>query len=143
MNVFGLLDRSYGRLMNVSYLCHVLFPPQAPRPHSPLHASHHLRPTLQPPLLNRTGYWTPWHPITSPTTFTISRCTRCKGPDNVIIGDGMGHPITHMGSTSLPFSTVQFRLNNVMHVSSMSQNLVFTIRLSILFNQQCPDSIFT
>lgn len=46
------------------------------------------------------------------------------GPDEIMIGDGSGIPITHTGSTSLPTSSHSFTLSNVLCAPTMKRNLI-------------------
>ena len=44
--------------------------------------------------------------------------------DSVIIGDGSGLSIAHIGSFSLTFLSTPLLLNNVLHVPAMSKSLI-------------------
>ena len=46
------------------------------------------------------------------------------GPNDVVIGDGIGLHITHSGSTSLSIPSRSFTLQNVLWVSNMKRNLI-------------------
>ena len=46
------------------------------------------------------------------------------GPDDVVIGDGIGPHITHLGSTSLFIPSSSFTLHNVFCVPNMKHNLI-------------------
>ena len=46
------------------------------------------------------------------------------GPDDVVIGDGIGLHITHSGSTSLSIPSRSFTLQNVLCVPNMKCNLI-------------------
>ena len=46
------------------------------------------------------------------------------GPDEIMIGDGSGVPITHTGSTSLTTPSHSFTLSNVLCVPTMKRNLI-------------------
>ena len=51
------------------------------------------------------------------------------GDDSVMIGDGSGLAITHTGSSSLPFSSRNIRLNDVLCVPNIKKNLISVYRL--------------
>lgn len=52
-----------------------------------------------------------------------------SGDDAVLIGDGSGLPITHAGSLSLPSSSRNLTLNNVLCVPNIAKNLISVYRL--------------
>lgn len=46
------------------------------------------------------------------------------GTEELIIGDGTGLKITHIGSLSFPYLSSNIKLNNVLHVPSISRNII-------------------
>nr|GMD24035.1 Retrovirus-related Pol polyprotein from transposon RE1 [Ipomoea batatas] len=50
--------------------------------------------------------------------------TPYDGTDEVMIGNGSGLPISHIGFISLPFTSKSFSLSNVLCVSTMCQNVI-------------------
>ena len=46
--------------------------------------------------------------------------------DNILIENGTCLTVTHIGSSTLPFSSQSFILNNVLCVSSMKKNLILS-----------------
>jgi hypothetical protein len=46
------------------------------------------------------------------------------GGDSLQIGNGVGLPIQHIDSLSLPFSSHTIQLSNVQHVPTFSKNLL-------------------
>ena len=51
--------------------------------------------------------------------------TSYDGPDNIIISDGIGLSITHIGSKTLSSPSNSFKFNHVLCVPSMQKNLIF------------------
>lgn len=56
------------------------------------------------------------------------------GTNDVMIGDGTGHQITHMGSVSLPYKHSVFKLDNVLCVPDMQKNLISISKFCITNN---------
>lgn len=50
--------------------------------------------------------------------------SECTGPDEVLIGDGKGLSITHIGLTSLQTPSQPFQLSNVLYVPHIKKNLI-------------------
>ena len=108
----------------------------------------HLSSNSSPPIVNhttvRSSTSSPWlldssasHHVTSDSR-NIPYSTSYDGPDKIIIGNGKGLNITHIGSTSLPSSlTSPFRLRDVLCVPSISRNLISIAK----FNKQNSTSI--
>ena len=46
------------------------------------------------------------------------------GPDEILVGDGIGLHISHIGSTKLTTSQKPLALSNVSHVPVMQRNLI-------------------
>lgn len=49
------------------------------------------------------------------------------GNDGIIIGDGLGIPITHTSSTTLTFGKFNFKLNNVLCAPTIKRNLIYVL----------------
>lgn len=54
----------------------------------------------------------------------LSLYSEYEGPDDVVLGDGSGLPITHLGTTQLPSPSHMFSLHNVLCIPSMKRNLI-------------------
>lgn len=72
------------------------------------------------------------HHMTSELS-NLNMATLYPSNDTVTSANGEGLAITHIGSSSLPIKSHNFKLNSVLHVSKLSQHL-----LSI--NQLCKDN---
>ena len=55
----------------------------------------------------------------------ISHHQSYEGPDDILLGDGLGLEITHIGSSKLFASSKSFCLSNVLCVPSIKQNLIY------------------
>ena len=102
----------------------------------------HLSNNSTAPIIHPLTPWQPWaHYATSSTNLSwlldngashyvtfdlhnLSLHTPNNGFDNIMIGNGLGLPITHTDSTSLTTSTNTFHLNNVLCVPHMKKNLI-------------------
>ncbi|KAI5328775.1 hypothetical protein L3X38_028172 [Prunus dulcis] len=77
------------------------------------------------------------HHVTSNVN-TLSGASPYDGPDEIIIGNGSGLGITHVGSTTVPSSSSQsFTLSNVLCVPSMQKDIISISK----FNKQNNTSI--
>ena len=63
------------------------------------------------------------HHITSDLQ-NLSVHSEYPGNDNIVIGDGNGIPITHIGSTKLPSPTTTFNIDNVLYAPQIKRNLL-------------------
>uniref|UniRef100_A0A2N9G5P5 Integrase catalytic domain-containing protein n=1 Tax=Fagus sylvatica TaxID=28930 RepID=A0A2N9G5P5_FAGSY len=60
----------------------------------------------------------------TPNISHIPDCHDYKGTDQVIVGNGQSLPITHTGNSQLYASSHLFKLRKILHVPSMSSNLL-------------------
>ena len=63
------------------------------------------------------------HDVTSDIS-NLSLHQPYEGPDDIVIGDGTGLNITHVGKSTLSTPSHSFSLSNVLCVPSMKQNLI-------------------
>jgi len=73
------------------------------------------------------------HHVTSDLN-NLSLHTPYNGPDDIMIGDGTGLPITHTGSTSLFHSNKEFSLTDVLYVPNITKNLISISKFCISNN---------
>lgn len=53
------------------------------------------------------------------------------GTDAICVEDGMGMPIQHFGDSCLASSSSSFLFQNLLHISSITKNLVFVLSFCI------------
>ena len=59
----------------------------------------------------------------------LSLTDNYTGYDQIVVANGKGLPITHIGSTQLPTSSTVPHLTNVLYAPNISQNLIFVSQL--------------
>ena len=64
------------------------------------------------------------HHLTHDLTNLNVRTDEYQGLDQICVGNGTSLPIKHIGTTQLSSLTATFRLNNVLHVPDISNNLL-------------------
>lgn len=93
-------------------------------------SKHMLSILLARPMPHPNGYWIRVPPIMSPMILTISHLFfNYDGHDTLQIDNGAGLPILHISSSQLLFSTHTISLQNILHVSQFSKNLISLSKL--------------
>jgi hypothetical protein len=64
------------------------------------------------------------HHVTHDLANLNIRANEYQGSDQIRVGNGTSLPIKHIGTTQLSTPTVTFRLNNVLHVPDITNNLL-------------------
>nr|GEY71142.1 retrovirus-related Pol polyprotein from transposon TNT 1-94 [Tanacetum cinerariifolium] len=70
------------------------------------------------------GSLTQEHLITSLLTRVIFNRSDYGGPEEIILGDGSGLHISHLGHTSFKYKSCSFKLNNILCVPSLKKKLI-------------------
>ena len=78
-----------------------------------------------------------WYPDSGAThhvTYDLAnlnlRADEYQGLDQIHVGNGKSLPIKHIGTTQLSTPTTSFRLNNVLHVPDISNNLLSVLKFT-------------